>query len=444
MIAEDLVLRLPPSLDNLNGTYTMRTYPLVIYARQGWDRVSLQGVDIVPNVGICEVWVSDAPGVEPRRHATTAATGATAVPQSAADPFRPLALTFVNLNPDAYVDVVIRLAGFGAVAGLGSGYGYARFQGAAPFGTDGAPETPATLANTSGQTVATAQGAAFTAFLTTDAAVTLRTIREITGQVRILSPTGTGTITTSTGGKMTLIIKQDGVVFEANADTLNLLSSMFTLTTHPSQEVNITGFAANAVTAAAIAAGAINSATQLGTGVVTAGKLADGAVDTTGRLANGIVTFGKLAAAAIGNGASQVAVGNHTHSTPGIVADSDAKGYTTTNVGTSLTTINSCSVTLLNAVVYDVFAVAIMQGSAPSGGFIDSYVRIGASGTSVLGMRTGTVSGERPLAAFTSSVVTGTGASVTCSARAQSTTGTGSIADSLVFAVAVPRSVQVY
>lgn len=442
MIAEDLVLRLPPSLDNLNGTYTMRTYPLVIYARQGWDRVSLQGVEIVPNVGICEVWVSDAPGVEPRRHAT--ATGSTAVPQAAADPFRPLMLTFVNLNPDAYVDIVVRLAGFGSVSGLGSGYGYARFQGPYPFGTSGAAETPATLTNVSGQTVATAQGAAFTAYLTTDAAVTSRTIREITGQVRILSPSGTGTIETSGGGVMTIIVKQDGVVLEANANTLNLLSSMFSITNHPSQEINITGFAANAITSAAIAAGAISSDSQLGTGVVTAGKLADGAVDTTGRLANGIVTFGKLAAAAIGNGASQVAIGNHTHSTPGIVADSDAKGYTSTSVGTGLTTINSCSITLLNGVVYDVFAVAIMQGNSSSSGFLDSYVRIGASGTNVLGMRTGTVGGERPLAAFAKSQITGTGASVTVSARAQSTAGTGSVNDSLVFAVAVPRSVQVY
>ena len=443
MIAEEFVLRLKPAVDLGNGTYTCRTYPLVIYARQGWREVRLQGVEIIPNVGILETWVQDTAGTDPRRHATV--SGQTAVPQASADEMRPLSLTLVNLNPDAAVDVVIRVAGFGAGPGMPSGDSFARFQGAYPFGTDGAIETPATLADIDATDIATAQGSSFTAFLVTDGALTTRTIREITGQVRVLAPTGTGNLPVpGAPSTMTIIVKQDGVTLEASADTLNLLSTMFALTNTPSGTVNVTGFAANAITSAAIAAGAIASAGQLATGVVTAGKLADGAVDTTGRIADGIVTFGKLAAAAVGNSASQVAVGNHTHSTPGIVTGSDAKGYTSTSVGTSLTTINSCSVTLLTGVVYDVIAVAIMQGNASTSGFLDSYVRIGATGSNVLGMRAGTPSGERPIAAFASSVITGTGAAVTVSARAQGTAGTGSVNDSLVFAVALPRSVQVY
>lgn len=444
MIAEEFVLRLKPAVDLGNGTYTCRTYPLVIYARQGWREVRLQGVEIIPNTGILETWVQDTAGTDPRRHATV--SGQTAVPQASADEMRPLSLTLVNLNPDAAVDVVIRVAGFGAGPGMPSGDSFARFQGAYPFGTDGAIETPATLADIDGTDVATAQGSSFTAFLVTDGALTTRTIREITGQVRVLAPTGTGNLPVpGVPATMTIIVKQDGITLEATADTLNLLSTMFSLTNTPAGTVNVTGFAANAITSAAIAAGAIASAGQLATGVVTAGKLADGAVDTTGRIADGIVTFGKLAAAAVGNGASQVAVGNHTHSTPGIVASSDVKAYSpATSVGTSLTTINSCNITLLNGVVYDVIAVAIMQGNASTSGDIDSYVRIGSTGTNVLGMRTGTAGGERPLAAFASSVITGTGAAVSVSARAQGTAGTGSVNACLVFAVALPRSVQVY
>lgn len=416
MIQEELTIRLPPAVDNGDGTFACRTYPLTVYARQGWRQVQLTGVDIVPNVGIVEVWAND-PGGQARRHASQG--GTTAIPQVTADELRPLSVTLVNLNTESVVDVVVRFAGYPLFQGSGGAYGIARFAGAYPFGTDGATETALTRADADGSTVVQAEGAAINAFLTTDGPFTERNIRQITGQVRILSPTGTGTIPTSGGSTRVIIVKRDGVTLEAEAATLDLLSTMFDMSVSPVGEVNIDDFADDAIAARHIAPGAINDA---------------------GMIADGLITFAKLAAAAVGSGAGKVASGAHTHAHANPFFDVATLGYSYHAVGTSTTTLANFNLgPLVSGVPYFVVAFALAQASVDSTGDIQIYVRIESGGTNKAGMKNGTVAGERPVMAIDHKIVTGAGSSINIAMRANASAA-GSFSDGILAAFAFPLS----
>lgn len=318
----------------------------------------------------------------------------------------------------------------------------ASFQGAYPYGTPGglsATTGGIDASDTDSSTQRIAEGIGFRAWLTVDGPFYSKDKRAVWGATRVLGPDGSGTIPTSQTGSMTLIFKKDGAVLEANAVELDLLSTMFNLST-ASQVVSITGFATDAITAAHIAAGAVGTS-ELAAGAVTEAKLAAASVGTA-ELIDGAITYAKLAAAMIGSGSSQVANGAHTHATGGIKSASAVAGYSSHSVSTTLTTIVSATLgPLTSGIVYDIWCIALGQFNAPASGFIRSYARI-AGDASVLGMQVGTASGERPCMAFsTKSGVTGDGVTTyTCSLRADTDTGTGSVADGIVVAVAIPRS----
>lgn len=439
MIQEELTIRLPPAIANGDGTFSCRTYPLTVYARQGWRQVQLTGVDIVPNVGIVEVWAND-PGGQARRHASQG--GSTAIPQVQADELRPLSVTLVNLNSESAVDVVVRFAGFPLFQGYGGAYGTARFIGAYPLGTNGNAETPATIADTDGSTIVRAEGACLNAILTTDGPFTARSILQTTGQVRVLSPTGTGSIPTSGGPVRTVIIKKDGVVLEASADTLNLLSTMFSMTLSPAGQVNITDFAADAIESVHIAAGAVDSVAIDNDAVINQ-HISAGAIDDAAMIANGILTFAKIAAASIGHGSGKLSEGNHQHAIAEPFFDMTTLGYSFHSVTATQATMASFNLgPLLTGVDYFVVAFSHAQMNAPSGQTIQVFTRIEAGGSVIAGESTGVPSGERSGIAFTAKKVTGTGASINIAMRGQTSSGSGSFSDGTLFAFAFPLKVN--
>jgi hypothetical protein len=128
--------------------------------------------------------------------------------------------------------------------------------------------------------------------------------------------------------------------------------------------------------------------------------------------------------------------------TAGPIPGSTVKGSTspasvTSTTGTTITSFNLGP--LIENVPYAVIAVASMAANADPAGFIFSMVRIGASGTSVDGMQTGTASGERTLVAPTGTVVIGAGSTINIAARARlSAAGAGSVNDASVWALAIP------
>lgn len=290
---------------------------------------------------------------------------------------------------------------------------------------------------------------------------------------------------------LTLVVQAGDSTVDAAVSTLDFSSTQFDVTSSPSGEANIS-----------IKAGGVG-ATELASGAVTDAKVASG-IDAT-KIGNGDVTNTELSYLAnvtsdvqtqlnniewptvqvndvtvssaadtfdfssaftgtespsgevniglnLGTGAAQAAAGNHTHAgysptshehelnTP--ISGSALAGYSYHAVGTSSTTVANFNLgPLTSGVTYHIVAKTDMQGNAPSGGYITAQIRIEASGTTVDGMQQGTESGERPISAVAFKTVVGTGSSINIAARAQSTTGTGSITDALVWAVATPLNV---
>lgn len=271
----ELTIQLPPATMDTTGAIVARSYPLVIGCLPGSDGVRLDAVSIASLAGIIEVGVADHAG-QARRQVVERST---AIPQAMADPFRPLSLTLTNLNPESAVQVSVQLAVLGPVGGIG---GPARFAGGLPFGTNGRAET--SYADTSGTASVTARGAGFVATLVTNGPVIHRSIRDITGQVRILSGSGTGTIPTSGSDTRVIIVKKDGVTLEASTDTLDLLSTVFNIDMPTIGTVRILGIAANSINTPELAPGAVDNA-AIKAGAVTRDKTDGSFARTTWRVA---------------------------------------------------------------------------------------------------------------------------------------------------------------
>lgn len=131
----------------------------------------------------------------------------------------------------------------------------------------------------------------------------------------------------------------------------------------------------------------------------------------------------------------------HTHTQVPVVSGHAENDYTTpVSITTSGQTVASVNLTLLNGVTYDVFCLADMQGNAPASGYIQAFAQI-ISGGSDAGTKTGTPSGERPISAMQAKTVLGTGVAIACNARANTSTGSGSVNGAQVRAWAIPRDV---
>lgn len=130
----------------------------------------------------------------------------------------------------------------------------------------------------------------------------------------------------------------------------------------------------------------------------------------------------------------------HVHPLYPIIADKAVTDHTAQSVSstTGTTIVNFNLGPLVAGVPYLVKMACHIALNAPSSGFIYAVARIEASGTNVDGMDTGTVSGERTMAAFAQKIVIGTGASINIAGRARVTSGTGSANSGLVWAEAIP------
>lgn len=115
--------------------------------------------------------------------------------------------------------------------------------------------------------------------------------------------------------------------------------------------------------------------------------------------------------------------------------------YSPINITSAGQTVASCTLTLLDGVVYDVICLADMQGSAPpsTGTYVQAFALVGG-GSSTEGSKAAVTDGERWIGAMQSEVVTGTGAAITCSARANTDGGTGRVNGATVRAWATPRT----
>lgn len=316
MIRQEITLQLPPARLQDNGDILARAFPLMLAGTPEAWQINVEDIYIAPSTGVVEVQMS-GPGVAAERRHTIGAVQ-TALPQAWASQMAPLHITLSNLNPDSMVHVVIVLNVVETLGGRGNAYGGGvRFQGAYPLGTDGSATTDAG-AGTAGTTVRMADGHWFHAFLTVDAHYTLRNIRDITGQVRVLAPTGTGTIPTG-GTIVAIIVKKGGVTLEASTTTLDIPNWL-----DPSAP------GGGAVEIGNIAAGTILEA-----------MLASDSV-TTGKIKDGNVTPAKLS----------------------IPVNLDARHVgLTTNLGTGAT-LGTITYTALAAGTYQLFAIATIGGQA--------------------------------------------------------------------------------
>lgn len=294
----ELTIQLPPATMDTTGAIVARSYPLVIGCLPGSDGVRLDAVSIASLAGIIEVGVADHAG-QARRQVVERST---AIPQAMADPFRPLQLTLTNMNPESAVQVSVQVSVLGPAGGIG---GPARFAGGQPFGTSGAAESD--YSDTSGTASVTARGAGFVATLVTNGPVIQRNIRDITGQVRVLSGTGTGKIQTSGSDRHVIIVKKDGVVLESSTDTLDLLSTVFNIDMPTAGTVRILGIAANSIDTPELAPGAVDNA-AIKAGAVTRDKTDGSFARTTWRVSateKTTSTFVNIADGAAMNVASQ-------------------------------------------------------------------------------------------------------------------------------------------
>lgn len=316
MIRTELTVQLPAAHLKSDGTIISRSYPLQIITKTGAVRVSVDDIYISPASGVVEAQISGS-GVYARRH--TIGAQQTALPQASADEMSPLFISMANLNPDSSVQVVIVLTVTEwASRGPGDYYGGSvRFQGLQPLGTNGKLETMEQLADVRGNRGVRADGAYWEATLTTNGPLLVRSIRDITGQTRILAASGTGAIPTSGGSTRVIIIKKDGVVLEAQAASLDF-KEIFEMSTDGQGNAKVLGLALNSIVSGLIADGAVTG-TKIATGAVDGDKLAPGisgsvlAAETVpgDRLVAGTVTGDRLepetitsteiAAGAVGN-----------------------------------------------------------------------------------------------------------------------------------------------
>lgn len=370
----EITIMLPPATETTAGDIEARTYPLAIQATGSTDMVRLDGVSIVPSSGVAEVWVSGGGGVSRRQIVERE----TMIPQAAGSPFRPLDIALVNLNPDAAVQLVVTLSIFDRQSGYGGG---ARFQGANPFGTDGVREP--NYSDQAGTQVVQCQGSGFVAWMVTNAATVTRTIREITGRTRILSPTGTGTIPVGGDVIVSFIVKKDGVILEANADTLDIVSGVFSVDVPTAGTARLLSLAADAIATAMIQNGAVTEP-KLGAGAVTSSKIAADAVGAS-HIAADAIDAGHIDAGAVGT--SELA---NTSVTTAKLADGAVTPAKLANpaphmwaspVSSGLASGTMASATLISlpAGTYQLFAMMALGGQG-SGGLVDGDIELNRPG----------------------------------------------------------------
>lgn len=129
------------------------------------------------------------------------------------------------------------------------------------------------------------------------------------------------------------------------------------------------------------------------------------------------------------------------YASPNVLFTSSLKGTVTpTNVtSTGGVTITNSNITTVAGIRYLGICVAAMTLNAPAGQSIYCCARIGATGTTVDGMQTTTVGGERFGIAVAFLEFVGTGGSMNFAGRARVTGGTGTVNDALSFGIAIPQ-----
>ena len=236
----ELTITLPPATDNTNGTITARTYPLLVVAEPGVGAVALNSVTVAPAAGLIEVWVGK--GDLARRQVIERDAQLT---QAVTDGFAPLDITLANLSTDTATQVVVSCLVYG---GAGDSFGFSepvRFIGPYPFGTSGQAETD--YSDQYGVSNVTAQGAGFTAILTTDAPTVTHSIRELVALTRILNSSGGGAILTNTGATVAIIVEKDGTAVDSNVGTLDTASAIFVITNPTGGTIKFSDLAAASV-----------------------------------------------------------------------------------------------------------------------------------------------------------------------------------------------------
>lgn len=273
MRRSELTILLPPAELKSNGEIVSRVYPLTITGTVHTPYVIVEDIHISPGNGVLDIRMTGE-GVFDRRH--TIGVSNTALPQAAATEMQPLEIRLLNLNPDAAVYVVLVIS---TVEAVGSGPpvtfgGAVRFRGTLPLGTDGKP--PTDMNDRAGNKSVIADGPLWSAVLTVNDTFEVRNIRDITSQVRVLAPTGSGRIPVTGGGRRVIIVKKDGVTMEVEADTLDF-RNIFELDLPSSGTVSILGLLAESIAGDVIQNGAIKSV-HIEPGAIITNRLADNAV----------------------------------------------------------------------------------------------------------------------------------------------------------------------
>lgn len=278
MRKSELTILLPPATLDDGGNITSRIYPLTITGTVYTPMVYVDDVHISPGNGVVDVAMTGE-GLYNRQH--TIGVSSTALPQAVATEMHPLEIRLLNLNPDSAVHVTVLLSSVEArSSGPPVSFGGAvRFRGMLPLGTDG--ERPANMGDRAGDKSVMADGPLWGAVLTVNDTFAVRNIRDITSQIRVLSPTGTGKIPVTGGSRRVIIVKKDGVTLEVEAESLDF-RNIFDVAVTSGGNVQILGLLADAVAGSVIQNGTIVGA-----------KLADESVDTR-VLADASVTPAKL------------------------------------------------------------------------------------------------------------------------------------------------------
>lgn len=139
------------------------------------------------------------------------------------------------------------------------------------------------------------------------------------------------------------------------------------------------------------------------------------------------------------------AVERLSRASPDVLTTINVKGsITATNVtSTSGTTITNGNIAPIAGLRYLIIGIAALALNAPAGQTIYSCMRIGASGTTVDGMRTATPSGERTCVAIDVQTITGDGSSINVAGRARVSGGTGTVNDAISIGIGIPLGAMV-
>lgn len=318
------------------------------------------------------------------------------------------------------------------------------FLGPDPYGTSGnddltKPQSPVDIRLSIGRT--------HLAYLLVNGPLTIRDRDAVEAVIRTLGARGEETVT--------IIFRENGAIIDNNVSDVDAqdgilaqqISPGVILLKIPTAGLTSDMLADSIVTASKIAANAVTT-NAIADGSITTPKIANGAVVqasinshavTNSELGNGAVDWRVIANSLVGNGANQLAPGAGS----AIIYATKTLGYASHAVGTGLGTIDSVNYgPLVAGVTYDLYTYVMGQVNAASSGFCTIYANTGV-GSSIGGMRVGTVGGERPCAALAVSPgILGDGVTI-YNAQLRATGGGvagSSIMDGIIVALAFPRS----